>query len=47
MKESIRTYKSQSWTKLKSVVRGGIGFHHAGLLPIIKQFMEDLFERAM
>jgi superfamily II RNA helicase len=38
-------YKSQSWTKLKSVVRGGIGFHHAGLLPIIKQFMEDLFER--
>ena len=25
----------------------GIGYHHAGLLPIIKQFMEELFERKL
>lgn len=36
--------KSSSWDKLKSAIKNGVGFHHAGLLPIIKQFMEDLFD---
>ncbi len=39
--------KSYSWNKLKSVLVNGIGFHHAGLLPIIKQFMEELFENKL
>lgn len=37
--------KSYSWMLLKQVISCGIGFHHAGLLPIIKEFMENLFEQ--
>ena len=39
--------KSHSWKQLKLVIIRGIGFHHAGLLPIIKQFMEGLFEKKL
>jgi len=39
--------KSSSWAPLKSTLVKGIGYHHAGLLPIIKQFMEELFERKL
>jgi ATP-dependent RNA helicase HelY len=30
-----------------SLARQGIGFHHAGLLPILKQFVEALFSRGL
>ena len=36
--------------QVKSVVylaRRGFGFHHAGLLPILKQLVEELFSRAL
>lgn len=32
---------------LRSCLPQGIGFHHAGLLPIIKDLVEDLFERGL
>jgi len=38
---------SSSWAPLKYTLMRGIGYHHAGLLPIVKQFMEDLFERKL
>ncbi|MGI5840218.1 MAG: DEAD/DEAH box helicase [bacterium] len=39
--------RAASWRKVKSVVTRGVGFHHAGLLPIIKQFMETVFEQKL
>lgn len=39
--------RAASWKKVKSVVTRGVGFHHAGLLPIIKQFMETVFEQKL
>lgn len=39
--------KSKSWKTLKNITYKGIGFHHAGLLPIIKQFMESVFEQKL
>jgi ATP-dependent RNA helicase HelY len=32
---------------ITSLARQGIGFHHAGLLPILKQFVEALFSRSL
>jgi ATP-dependent RNA helicase HelY len=32
---------------ITSLARQGIGFHHAGLLPILKQFVEALFSRGL
>jgi ATP-dependent RNA helicase HelY len=32
---------------ITSLARKGIGFHHAGLLPILKQFVEALFSRGL
>lgn len=39
--------KSKSWAKIKGIVVKGIGYHHAGLLPVIKEFMERVFERKL
>ncbi|MDO8672446.1 MAG: DEAD/DEAH box helicase [Dehalococcoidia bacterium] len=32
---------------MASFVRRGIGFHHAGLLPILKQLVEELFNKGL
>ncbi|MFH1641495.1 MAG: DEAD/DEAH box helicase [Nanoarchaeota archaeon] len=32
---------------LLKILPYGIGFHHAGLLPLIKELIEDLFEKAL
>ncbi|TVR68690.1 MAG: DEAD/DEAH box helicase [Sphaerobacteraceae bacterium] len=32
---------------ITTLARQGIGFHHAGLLPILKQFVEALFSRSL
>jgi ATP-dependent RNA helicase HelY len=32
---------------ITSLARQGIGFHHAGLLPVLKQFVEVLFSRGL
>lgn len=39
--------RAASWKKVKTVLARGVGFHHAGLLPIIKQFMETVFEQKL
>lgn len=39
--------KARTWADVKRLAMLGIGFHHAGLLPIIKQFMEEVFSRKL
>lgn len=39
--------KAKTWKTLKQIGLKGVGFHHAGLLPIIKQFMEMVFENRL
>ncbi len=34
-------------TRIVSLAQQGIGFHHAGLLPILKQLVEELFSRGL
>jgi len=35
--------KSGDYRLLKSVLRRGVGYHHAGLLPVLKDMVEELF----
>jgi len=35
--------KSGDYRLLRSVLRRGVGYHHAGLLPILKDMVEELF----
>ena len=35
--------KLKSTQILKETIQQGIGFHHAGLLPILKEIVEELF----
>lgn len=37
----------QSWENIKSTVHCGVCFHHAGLLPIIKEVIEELFAKRL
>ena len=36
-----------SWENIKNIVYNGICYHHAGLLPIIKEVVEELFEKRL
>lgn len=38
---------TKSWRSIRSSIENGICFHHAGLLPIIKEIVEDLFEKKL
>ena len=35
--------QTESWKNVTAIVKTGVGYHHAGLLPVVKQFMEELF----
>lgn len=35
--------RSGDYRVLRSVLRRGVGYHHAGLLPVLKDMVEDLF----
>ncbi|MBT4538706.1 DEAD/DEAH box helicase [Candidatus Woesearchaeota archaeon] len=39
--------KLQSTTLIKETLQRGIGFHHAGLLPVIKELVEELFAQGL
>ena len=39
--------KLKSTTILRQTLPYGIGFHHAGLLPIMKELVEDLFSKGL
>lgn len=36
-----------SWLEMKNTILNGICYHHAGLLPIIKEIVENLFEKKL
>lgn len=36
-----------SWENIKNIVYNGICYHHAGLIPIIKEVVEELFEKRL
>ena len=39
--------KLESTKILIQVLPYGIGFHHAGILPILKEIVEELFEKGL
>lgn len=39
--------KMQSTKKLRRTLKNGIGFHHSGMLPQLKNIVEDLFGRGL
>ncbi|MBT9155515.1 MAG: putative helicase HelY [Firmicutes bacterium] len=39
--------KSGDYRMLRSVLRRGIGYHHAGLLPVLKDMVEELFAQKL
>lgn len=39
--------KLQQVQRVVALARKGLGFHHAGLLPVLKQLVEELFGRAL
>jgi superfamily II RNA helicase len=51
VQEHLRNYPDinslDSVKLLRSCLPKGIGFHHAGLLPVIKDLVEDLFSKGM
>lgn len=38
---------SDRWTGLRNLVLKGIGYHHAGMLPALKDIVEELFTRRL
>ena len=42
-----RTTVHRACTHLRSLLARGIGYHHAGLLPVVKDIVEDLFEQRL
>ncbi len=44
---SQKIHNLNSTTLLKKVLPYGIAFHHAGLMPITKEIVEDLFEKGL
>ena len=55
VRETIAQYEEEypeitrttSWTELQRLALRGIGYHHAGMLPVLKSFMENLFEKKL
>jgi superfamily II RNA helicase len=39
--------KSGDYRLLRSVLRRGVGYHHAGLLPVLKDMVEELFAKKL
>lgn len=46
-KEYPELLESNSWSTVKAIVMSGIIFHHAGVLPIAKRFIEEIFEQKL
>jgi len=40
-------YKLETTTKLISALKKGVAFHHAGLLPVLKEMVEKLFSKGL
>jgi replicative superfamily II helicase len=41
IKEAVKLYESlNEWNNLKNLVLKGIGFHHAGMIPLLKEIVE-------
>ncbi|NLY11631.1 MAG: DEAD/DEAH box helicase [Firmicutes bacterium] len=38
---------SSRWEDLKRLVLRGIGYHHAGMLPVLKDLVEELFDKRL
>ncbi|MBE3577515.1 MAG: DEAD/DEAH box helicase [Limnochordales bacterium] len=52
IEEALRRYgtserKTPNLSKLKQLLLRGIGYHHAGLLPVVKEIVETLFEKRL
>ena len=39
--------KTQQWNNIKSLALKGIGIHHSGLIPILKEIVEILYEKKL
>ncbi len=46
-KSSPEINKLESTRLLRQILQVGVGFHHAGLLPIMKEIVEDLFSQGL
>ena len=45
--EGMNIESMPSVKKMRRILGRGIAYHHAGLLPVLKEIVEDLFERRM